>query len=173
MAKSFFGPFAIRRVLGIGDREFLQPAVGERCAQVFKGTIGLERRIFRYHQDDPPDGVEDAFIPGETVAGEVLHIGFVGGEIEIERGTLADLPGEIAGRAEGELDGLAGFCGERFGDFRQGELQIGSGGDGRRLGGGGGPGGGCQRQAERKSMDLPTRKPTDGETDHGDLHRYS
>jgi hypothetical protein len=101
--------------------------IGERA-------IHSQRRAPGYHEHDAPDGVQLAPIAGKAVAGEVEHVLLVGREVQFEGCALTDLPGEVAGRAEGQLDSLTGPFRERLGDLGECELEIGSRGDDGWLG---------------------------------------
>lgn len=118
----------------IGDGEAADLAPGEEGGERFEAWVCGERALGPGDEGEAAAGVELALALGQAFARQGQRIAFIGGEEEIEGGGLADLGGELAGRAVDEAELLAGFGFEAGGDFWEREAEIGGGGDARGAG---------------------------------------
>jgi hypothetical protein len=104
VAQRFLGPHAVGRMLRIGDGEAGDPPRGKCSGKIGEVFVGFELRAVGCEDDDAPKRVEGSFVAGESVPMKIEHEAFVGREIRLVGRALADLAGEVAGRAEGQLD---------------------------------------------------------------------
>lgn len=91
----------------------------------------------RNHDDDTPLGIKRAFVAGQALSVQLRDEFLVGGHEQLERRAFADLGSEGAGRTEGQPHLHPGLGSEGGRDLGDSELQIGRGGDHRRLSFGG------------------------------------
>ena len=89
----------------------------------------------RHQQGQPPGGVDHAFALGPSRSNELERLLLVGGEKEVERRTLRDLPIEVAGRAVAHLGRNAAGRGPDVNHLGEHVAQARRGGDDRRLAG--------------------------------------
>ena len=115
----------VRRVLGVGDREAPDAALGERACQPFELRIDLQRRTVRPEQRQATDRVQRAAIARVTLVGEPQHVLLVGRQEQLERRAVRNLLCKVARRAEGEPDDVPGVGLEATREFDQCEFQVG------------------------------------------------
>ena len=94
------------------------------------GFFGIEFGFGGRPESEFADGVGISGV-GEDEAGFVEFAGViaVGGEEDVEGGTVLNLGEEVAGGAEGEVEFDAGLFFVRSGEFGHGEFEVGGCGD--------------------------------------------
>ena len=95
---------AVRRHLGIGDREADSAARLHQARQAVEPLVDRERRSRRREDHEPADGVDDAGIARQAGRGQLIRKLLVGGEEHLERRAVLNLSRQRAGGAEHELD---------------------------------------------------------------------
>lgn len=133
MLERFFGAQAIGGMFRICNGEASDSACLQLCREVVHGRVWLQQRAVRDHQHDAAFGIEVTLVPGEAIFVKIVDEFLVGGHEQLEWSALANLGGEIPGRAEGEFHFLAGVGLEGCGNLGDGELQVGSGRDDRHV----------------------------------------
>jgi hypothetical protein len=129
MLESLFGAPAVGCMFRIGYGKAGDSARLQRRPQIVHRSVGLQDRAVRRHQHDAAFRVEIALVPGEAVLVKIGDEFLVGSHEDLEGCALADLGGEVAGGAEGELHVLAGVGLEGCSERAHGKLQVGSRGD--------------------------------------------
>src|SRR6478752_6829664 len=94
----FASGFAVRCVLGIGDRDVLEARVGKRC----RSELGAARALDPNHQATARI-LRDAFAIARAGLHHLLDVADVCGQKQVERRALRDLAREQASRAQAEL----------------------------------------------------------------------
>ncbi len=125
--EGFEGGAAVRRVIGVGDGDFLDGGIEKGLPT---GFFGSEFGIAGRPEHEFSDGVRISGV-GEDESGFIEFAGVVGvgGEEEVEGSAVLDLREEIAAGAEGEREFDAGLFFVGGSEIGEGEFEVGGGGD--------------------------------------------
>ena len=107
-------------MLGIGDGEFPEPAVGQGRREVVQLRIRFQGRPAGDQDPDPADGIQGPLVQRPAFAGKVQHERLIGREEQFEGRALRDLAPEIAGRSETERHRFAALRRKQIRDLLQG-----------------------------------------------------